>query len=112
MTIPGGLPYGGALDAVKRIETALTEQDAARDTAETELSRAHEEAEQLLGAARAAGERTGQERRAALLREADVGAQAIRRGGAAEVETLDRRLTGAREQLVAELMALLLIEEA
>jgi hypothetical protein len=31
MTSPNGLPYAGALEAVKRIENALAERDASRE---------------------------------------------------------------------------------
>lgn len=112
MTVPNALPYGGALDAVRRIETALTERNAADDTAEAELALAHEQAEQLLAAARAAGKRTGRDRHDAVLAEADAEVRAIHSRGEAEVKLLDERVSRAREVLVAELTALLLIEEA
>ena len=67
MTGPHGLPYAGALDAVKRIETALSERDAAREATDSELDAAHAEAERLLSAARTAGTRAGEERRIAIL---------------------------------------------
>ena len=51
MTGPDGLPYAGALDAVRRIETALSERDAAREATDSELEVAHAEAERLLSAA-------------------------------------------------------------
>ena len=47
MTDPHGLPYAGALDAVKRIESALGERDAARLALDSELDAAHAAAERL-----------------------------------------------------------------
>lgn len=112
MTVPNGLPYVGALDAVKRIETALTERDAARAASDAALDAAHSEAQRLLSVARAAGTRAGEERRAALLVRAEADAKVIRSGGDAEVRRLGRGLSAERDQLAAEFTALLLVKES
>lgn len=111
MTVPHELPYTGALDAVRRIETALTERDAAREVTDAELDAAHAEAERLLSAARVAGKRAGEDRRNAILTRARADAQAIRSGGSAEARQLGSRMSVARDALAAELTPLLLIEE-
>jgi hypothetical protein len=108
---PHELPYAGALDAVSRIETALTERDAARDATDSALDAAHAEAERLLAAARTAGRRAGEDRRAAILTRARAAAQAIRSDGDAEARRLHRRMAVARDGLAAELTPLLLVEE-
>ncbi|MPZ83620.1 MAG: hypothetical protein GEV28_25805 [Actinophytocola sp.] len=111
MTGPNGLPYAGALDAVQRIETALTERDAAREASDSALDAAHAEAERLLSAARVAGTRAGEERRVAMLAGAHADAEAIRSDGDAEARRLDGRVSAERDQVAAELTALLLVEE-
>jgi hypothetical protein len=111
MTDAHQLPYAGALDAVRRIETAITERDAARDLTDSELDAAHAKAERLLCAARAAGTRAGEDRRVAILTRARADAQAIRSGGDAEARQLGSRMSLARDVLAAELTPLLLIEE-
>jgi len=111
MSGPHELPYAGALDAVKRIETALTERDAAREASDTELDAARAEAARLLSAARLAGMRAGAERRAAMLAQAHADAEGIRSHGDAEARQLGMRLSGERDRLAAELMALLLVGE-
>lgn len=111
MTVPHELPYAGALDAVRRIETALTDRDAAREVMDVELDAAHAEAERLLSAARIAGKRAGEDRRIAILTRARADAQAIRSGGDAEAQRLGSRMSVARDVLTAELTPLLLIEE-
>lgn len=111
MTTPHGLPYAGALDAVRRIETALTERDAARDVTDSELDAAHAEADRLLSAARIAGTRAGEGRRIAILARARADAQAIRSDADAQARQLGSRMSVARDVLAAELTPLLLIEE-
>ena len=111
MTSPHELPYAGALDAVRRIESALTERDAARAEADSELAAAHVEAERLLAAARVAGTRAGEDRRIAILTRARADAAVIRSGGEAEARRLGRRISVARDALAAELTLLLLVEE-
>ena len=111
MTNTHGLPYLGALDAVKRIENALTERDAAREASDSELDAAHAEAERLLAAARTAGTRAAEERRLALLTRAHADAEVIRSTGEAEAQELGRRVSAERDAVAAEFTALLLIEE-
>jgi hypothetical protein len=111
MTSPHELPYAGALDAVRRIEAALTTRDAARSEADSELDAAHVEAERLMAAARAAGTRAGEDRRVAVLARAHADAAAIRSAGEAEALRLRRRMSVARDPLGAELTQLLLLEE-
>jgi vacuolar-type H+-ATPase subunit H len=111
MASPHGLPYVGALDAVKRIENALTERDAAREASDSELEAAHTEAERLLSVAHIAGARAGEERRVALLARAQADAESIRSGGDSEVRQLGRRVSAERDVLAAEFTALLLVEE-
>lgn len=111
MTSPHELPYAGALEAVRRIESALTERDAASAEADSELAAAHVEAERLLAAARVAGTRAGEDRRIAILTRARADAAEIRSDGAAEARRLGGRIAVARYALAAELTLLLLVEE-
>lgn len=111
MTDSHELPYAGALDAVRRIETALSERDAAHDATDSVLDAAHAEAERLLSAARTAGMRAGQDRRTAILTRAHAESQAIRSGGDAEAGRLASRMAVARDVLATELTPLLLISE-
>jgi hypothetical protein len=109
MTGSNGLPYTGALEAVKRIEDALSERDAARETMDAEVTAAHAEAERLLAAARIAGARAAEERRVALLAQAN--ADAIRSAGEAEAQQVGERVSAERDTLAAEFTALILAEE-
>jgi hypothetical protein len=111
MTSPSGLPYTGALEAVKRIEDALSERDAARGAMDAEATAAHAEAERLLAAARIAGARAAEERRVALLADADADADAIRSAGEAEARQIGERVSAECETLAAEFTALVLAEE-
>lgn len=111
MIVPHQLPYAGALGAVRRIETALAQRDAAHDVASSELDAAHAEAERLLLAARVAGGRAGEDRRVAILARARADARAIRSAGDAEARQLSSRMAEARDMLAAELAPLLLPEE-
>jgi hypothetical protein len=112
MTTPNGLPYLGALDAVQRIETALTERDAARAASDDALDAAHAEAERLLSAARVAGTRAGEERRVTLLARAHADAETIRSHGDAEAQRLGLRVSAERDLLAGEFTALLLRRES
>lgn len=112
MTGPHGLPYAGALDAVKRIETALAERDAAREASDSELDAARAEAERLLSAAHSAGTRAGEDRRLASLAQARADAEVIRSSGDAEARELGRRVSAERDVVAAEYTALLLSEES
>ncbi len=107
MTGPNGLPYVGALDAVTRIETALTERDAARAASDSVMDAARVEAERLLSAARSAGTRAAEERRVAMLARAHANAEAIRCGAETEAQQLGGRVSAERDLLAAEFTALL-----
>jgi vacuolar-type H+-ATPase subunit H len=111
MTSPNGLPYTGALEAVKRIENALAERDGAREVADAELTAARAEAERLIAAAHVAGTRAAQERRAALLARADADAGAIRSAGEADARQIGERVSAERDTLAAGFTALILGEE-
>jgi hypothetical protein len=111
MTSPNGLPYAGALEAVKRIENALAERDASREETAVELNTARTEAERLLAAAHVAGTRAAEERRDALLASAHADAEVIRAAGDAEARQLGKRVSADGEMLAAELTALILVEE-
>ena len=110
MTAANELPYGGALNAVRRIEAALSERDATQETAEAELVSAHEEAERLLAGARAAGLEAGQERRRSLLAAADADARTIRAESVIQIDRIRSRTAAARDELVAALTRLLLFD--
>jgi hypothetical protein len=110
MTTPNGLPYVGALDAVQRIETALSERDAALAASNDALAAANAEAERLLSAARAAGTGAGEERREALLTAAHADAEKIRADGDAEARQLTQRVATERDRLADEFAALLVEE--
>ena len=111
MTGPHELPYPGALGAVKKIENALAERDAAREALTSELDAARARAESLLSAARTAGTRAGEQRRLALLAEAQADAAVIRSNGDAEARDIGRRMSAERDVLTVEFTALLLSEE-
>jgi hypothetical protein len=111
MTSPNGLPYTGASEAVKRIEDALSERDAAREATEVEVATAHAEAERLLAAARIAGARAAEERRVALLAQADADAEGIRSAGDTEARQIGERVSAERDTLAAEFTALIRAEE-
>src|SRR5689334_4678158 len=111
MTNPHGLPYAGALDAVKRIESALGERDATRLALDSNLDEAHVEAERLLSESHIAGVRAAEARRVALLARADADAEAIRSGGVAEARQTARSVSAQRNVLAAEFTAFLLVEE-
>jgi hypothetical protein len=100
-----------ALDAVRRLETALGDRTDTRDAADAGLAAARAEAERLLAGARAAGSDAGRRRRAEILAQAETDASALRAGGQADAEELRERVSVQRDELVAELIALLLPEE-
>ena len=111
MTARNGASTPGALDAVRRLETALGDRPGASDAAKAGLDAARAEAERLLAGARTAGAESGRRRRAELLAEAEAEARALRAGGQADAEELRERVSTQRDELVAELTALLLPEE-
>jgi hypothetical protein len=112
MTARYGASAPGALDAVRRLETALGERTGANDAAGAGLDAARAEAEQVLADARNAGLEAGRRRRAKMLAEAETDARALRAEGQADAEELHKQASARRDQLVAELTALLLPEEA
>ena len=111
MSAPSETSPRGALEAVRLLERALEERGA-RDEAGSVLDAARAEAERLRAAARRAGIDAGRRRRAAVIAEAEAQATAIRAAGDTEAEELLRRVAAARDELVAELTALLLPREA
>ena len=108
MSAPSETSPRGALEAVRRLESALEERGTARDEAGRVLDAARAEAERLGAAARRTGIDAGRRRRAAVIAEAEAQATAIRAGGDAEAEDLLRRVAVAHDELVAELTAQLL----
>jgi vacuolar-type H+-ATPase subunit H len=112
MTVPSGSSPQGALDAVRRLESALEAGDHARVADEDALDAAREEAERLLADARADGDGEGRRRRAELLKAAETEAMAIRVAGEAEARELLRSVSAERDELVAEFTAIVLGQEA
>jgi vacuolar-type H+-ATPase subunit H len=108
MSAPSETSPRGALEAVRRLESALEERGTARDEAGSVLDAARAEAERLRAAARRAGIDAGRSRRAEIIAEAEAQATAIRATGDAEAEDLLRRVAAAHGELVAELTAQLL----
>jgi vacuolar-type H+-ATPase subunit H len=111
MTLETELPFDGALDAVKRIEAAISARNTARDTAEEGAAAAHAEAGRILADARRAGAEAGQERRAAILSNAGADAAAIRARGATHAEEIITKTLLNNPQLLAMLIPLVLQEE-
>jgi vacuolar-type H+-ATPase subunit H len=112
MTAQNGSSRPGALEAVRRLEGALEAGDQARVEAQDALDAAREEAERLLADARAVGSVAGRRRRAEVLEASEVEAMAIRAAGEADAEELQRRVSAERHELVAELAAIVLGQEA
>jgi hypothetical protein len=106
-----GLPYAGALDAVKRIESALGERDVARQALDSGIDAAHVEAERLLSEAHNTGVRAAETQRVALLARANADAEVIRSDGVAEAQQIARQVSTQRDLVAAEFAALLLVEE-
>jgi vacuolar-type H+-ATPase subunit H len=100
-----------ALDAVRRLESALEERTGGEE-AEAALDAARDEAKRLLADAHAAGYDEGRRRRAVLLAAADAEATSIRAAGEAEADELLRRVAAERNELVAEFTAAVLPREA
>jgi hypothetical protein len=112
MTAPNGSSsLHGALDAVRRLEGALEADDHARVEAEDALEAARAEGERLLADARAAGNVAGRRRSAEILEASRAEATAIRAAGEAAAETVQRRVSAERDELVAELTAIVLAQE-
>jgi hypothetical protein len=112
MTAPNATPPAGALEAVQQLESALAERTDARGIAEAGMDAARAEAERLLADARRTGSDAGRRRRDEILAEAEAKARAIRADAEAEVQELRERVSARHDELIAELTALVLPEEA
>jgi hypothetical protein len=111
MTAHEGPPPADALGAVQELEAALALRADARDDAEAGTDAARAEAERLLAEARRVGADAGRRRRADILAEAEAEARKIRDDGEAAVQELRERVADRRDELIAELTALVLPEE-
>jgi vacuolar-type H+-ATPase subunit H len=112
MSAPNAAPPTDALEAVQQLEADLTERtDARRGVAEARTDAACAAAEQLLADARRVGTDEGRRRRADILAEAESEAREIRADGEADVQELRERVAAQRDELIAELTALVLPEE-
>jgi hypothetical protein len=112
MTAPNAAVPTGALEAVQQLESELAERTDARGIAEAGIDAARAQAEQLLADARRTGSDAGRRRRDEILAEAEVEARAIRADAEAEVQELRGRVSARHDELIAELTALVLGEEA
>jgi hypothetical protein len=112
MTAPSGSSLRGALEAVRRLEGALEAGNHARVEADDALVAAREEADRLLADARAAGNVAGRRRRDEILHASEAEAMAIHAAGDADAKELLRRVSAERDELVAELAAIVLAQEA
>ncbi len=111
MTAQNAAPPADALEAVQELEAALARRADARDDAEAGIDTASAEAERLLAEARRLGADAGRRRRADILAEAETEARAIRADGEAAVQALRERMAVQRDELIAELTALVLPKE-
>jgi hypothetical protein len=111
MTAGDAPPPADALDAVQELEAALARRADARDDADAGIDAANAEAERLLAEARRDGADAGRRRRADILADAEAEARAIRAAGEAAVQELRERVAVQRDELIAELTALVLPEE-
>jgi hypothetical protein len=112
MTAPNATRPAGPLEAVQELESELAERTDAREIAEAGMAAARAEAERLLADARRTGSQAGRRRREAILAEAEAEARAIQAHAEAEVQELRERVSSRHDELIAELTALLLPEEA
>ena len=112
MTAPNAAPPVGALEAVQQLESALAERADACGIAEAGMDAARAEAERLLGDARRTGSEAGRRRRDEILAEAEAEAHAIRAGAEADVLEFRERVSARRDELIAELTALVLPKAA
>ena len=94
----------GTLAAVRRLEQALGAHSGAHELAAARLATARGEASSILAAARAAGTEEGLRRVAALEPTAEV--EAISAAGQAHLQGLRERVLAERDDLVAELVAI------
>jgi len=111
MTDGNGLPFAGALGAVREIEAAIQARDTARDAADGELEAARAEAERLLVEARREGAAAGHDRHEAILATAQADAAAIRAAGLATAARVVDRARAQAPDVVAMLLPLLLPQE-
>jgi hypothetical protein len=112
MTAANATPPTGALEAVQQLESALADRTDARGIAEVGMDAARAEAERLLADARRIGSEAGRRCRDEILAAAASDARAIRAGADAEVQELRERVSAHHDELIAELTALVLPEEA
>jgi len=112
MTAANATPPTGALEAVQQLESALADRSDARGIAEVGMDAARAEAERVLADARRIGSEAGRHRRAEILAAATAEARATRAGADAEVQELRERVSARHDDLIAELTALVLPEEA
>jgi vacuolar-type H+-ATPase subunit H len=112
MTAPNGSSLRGALEAVRRLEGAIEAGNLARVEADDALDAARHEADRLLADAEAAGNVAGRRRRDEVRAASEAEATAIRAAGGVEAEELLRRVSAQRDELVAELVAVVLAQEA
>jgi vacuolar-type H+-ATPase subunit H len=112
MTAPNGSAPRGALEAVRRLEGALEAGNLARVESDDALDAARAEADRLLADARAAGDVAGRRRRDEILKASEAEAMSIRAAGEAGAQELLRRVSAERDELVDELAAIVLVQEA
>ena len=112
MTAANATPSTGALEAVQQLESALAERTHARGIAEVGMDAARAEAERVLADARRIGSEAGRRRRDEILAAATADVRAIRADAEAEVQELRERVSARHDELIAELTALVLPEEA
>lgn len=107
---PGG--DAGTLDAVRRLEHALEGHTGAKELAPARLAAAQREADGIRAAARTAGTEEGRRRVAALLVKAAAEAETIRAVSRADAQELRRRVLAERDELIADLAAIVTGDEA
>ena len=112
MTEPNTTPPVDALDAVQQLESALAERTDGGGPAETGMDAARAEAERLVADARRTGSDAGRRRRDEILAEAEAGVRAIQADAEAAVQGLRACVSARQDELIAELTALVLPEEA
>lgn len=98
---------GGTLDAVRRLEQTLERRTTANEVTAERLAAARTEADGILAAARTTGTEAGHKRAAALAAQATADVKAIQAGGMAAAEELRERVLVDRDDLVAELTAII-----
>ena len=112
MTEPNTTPPVDALDAIQQLESALAERTDGGGPAETGMDAARAEAERLVADARRTGSDAGRRRRDEIQAEAEADVRAIRADAEADVQRLRECVSARHDELIAELTALVLPEEA